>query len=31
MKTHNRAFDGCIPANVVSQEGVQGLLRVRGI
>lgn len=30
MKTHNRAFDGCTPAEVVSREGVQGLLRVRG-
>lgn len=30
MKTHNRAFDGCTPVEVVSREGMQGLLRVRG-
>ncbi|WP_018649399.1 MULTISPECIES: MbcA/ParS/Xre antitoxin family protein [unclassified Thioalkalivibrio] len=30
MKTHNRAFGGCPPVEVVSREGLQGLLRVRG-
>ncbi|WP_019624934.1 antitoxin Xre/MbcA/ParS toxin-binding domain-containing protein [Thioalkalivibrio thiocyanoxidans] len=30
MKTHNRAFDGCAPVEVVRREGLQGLLCVRG-
>ncbi len=30
MKAHNRAFDGRTPAEVVSAEGLQGLLRIRG-
>ncbi len=30
MKTHNRAFGGCTPVEVVSREGLQGLLRIRG-
>lgn len=29
VKTRNRAFDGCTPVEVVSREGLQGLLRVR--